>query len=41
MGLQKSEKTSGVQRSYIWNPSTCTIENGKYLGNIIGDSVIK
>ena len=25
---------------YIWNPTACTCENGKYLGNIIGDSVI-
>ena len=24
----------------IWNPSTCTYENDKNLGNIIGDSVI-
>ena len=23
-----------------WNPTTCTCENGKYLGSIIGDSVI-
>ena len=26
---------------YIWNPRTCTCENDKYLGRIIGDSVIK
>ena len=29
------------EKDYIWNPSTCTCENGKYLGSIIGDSVIK
>ena len=27
-------------KDYIWNPRTCTCENGKYLVNIIGDSVI-
>ena len=24
----------------IWNPATCSSENGKYLANIIDDSVI-
>ena len=33
-------KKNMCQRYYIWNPSTCTCENGKYLGSIIGDSVI-
>ena len=27
-------------KNYICNPSTCTCENSKYLGIIIGDSVI-
>ena len=36
----KFEKTSSVKKSYIWNPSTYTCENGKYLGSIIDDSVI-
>ena len=27
-------------KNYIWNPSTCTCENGKYSGSIISDSVI-
>ena len=27
-------------KSYIWNPATCTCENGKYLAIIIDDSVI-
>ena len=30
-----------MQKGYIWNPNTCTCENGKYLRSIIGDSVIK
>ena len=29
-----------AKKSYIWNPSTGTCENGKYLGSIIDDSVI-
>ena len=28
------------EKIYIWNPSTCTCENGKYSASIIGDSVI-
>ena len=28
------------QRSYIWNPATCSCKNGNYLGSIIDDSVI-
>ena len=29
------------ERDYIWNPATCSCENGKYLASIIDDSVIK
>ena len=29
-----------VENDYIWNPATCSCENGKYLGIIINDSVI-
>ena len=29
-----------VKKNYIWNPTTCSCENGKYLANIIDDSVI-
>ena len=28
------------EKNYIWNPGTCTYENGKYLGSIIDDLVI-
>ena len=28
------------KKDYIWNPRTCTCENGKDLESIIGDSVI-
>ena len=29
-----------MKKYKVWNPSVCTCENGKYLGTIIGDSVI-
>ena len=28
------------KKYYIWNPATCSCENGKYLARIIDDSVI-
>ena len=28
------------EKYYIWNPSTCTWENGKYLASIMDDSTI-
>ena len=28
------------EKDYMWNPATCSCENGKYLTNIINDSVI-
>ena len=28
------------EKYYIWNPSTCTWENGKYLASIMDDSAI-
>ena len=30
-----------VEKDYIWNPATCTCENGEYLASIIDDSAIK
>ena len=27
-----------MQKSLYWNPATCSQENGKYVGRIIGDS---
>ena len=26
------------EKHYIWNPDTCSCENGKYLANIMDDS---
>ena len=31
---------ASVKRNYIWNPATCSCENGKYLANIMDNSVI-
>ena len=28
------------EKEYVWNPSTCICENGKYLGNVMDDSAI-
>ena len=28
------------EKDYIWNPATCSCKNGKYLANIMDDSVI-
>ena len=28
------------EKGYVWNPSTSTYENDKYLGNIIDDALI-
>ena len=29
-----------VKKDYIWNPSTCSCENGKYLATIIEYSAV-
>ena len=26
-----------VEKDYIWNPSTCSCKNGKYLASIMDD----
>ena len=31
---------SVCERDFVWNPSACNCENGKYLASIIDDSVI-
>ena len=28
------------KKVYIWNPATCSCENGKYVESIIDDSVV-
>ena len=33
------EHNSG-KKDYIWNPATCSCDNGKYVGSIIDDSLI-
>ena len=34
------KKHDMYEKDYIWNPSTCSCKNGKYLASIIDDSVI-
>ena len=34
------EEHSVSEKGYFWNPATCSSENGKYVGNIIGDSIV-
>ena len=36
----KLRKHQVCEKNQVLNPSVCTCENGKYLGTIIGDSVI-
>ena len=36
----KKKKHHGCDKDYIWNPTTCTCENGKYLASISDDLVI-
>ena len=30
-----------LEKYYLWNPATCSCKNGKYLENIMDDSVIR
>ena len=39
-GCNNPKEQRVCKRSYIWNPATCSCENGKHVENIIGDSVI-
>ena len=38
--LCECKKRRVCQKDYIWNPSTCICENGKYLASIMDDSAI-
>ena len=40
VSVKIKKKHHARKKSHIWNPSTCTFENGKYLGSVVGDSVI-
>ena len=40
VSVWKSERTSGVQKYYIWYPAVCNCKHGKYLVKVIDDSVI-
>ena len=34
------KKRHVCEKDYVWNPATCSCENGKYLANIMDDSAI-
>ena len=34
------KKCYECEKDYIWNPTTCSFKNGKYLGSIMDDSAI-
>ena len=38
--MKKSKKHCAWKKDYIWNLTTCSCENGKYLASIIDNSVI-
>ena len=40
MNVNVSEKHNICEKEYIWNPAICSCENGKYLANIMDNSVI-
>ena len=35
------KKHNTCEKGYIWNHTTCSSKNGKYLANVMDDSVIK
>ena len=37
----KNPKEHHVSKKFKWNPAICSCENGKYLGSIIDNSVIR
>ena len=40
MSQRECKKHIICQKCYIWNPATCSCENGKYLASFTDDSVI-
>ena len=38
--IAKNVMCNVCEKNYIWNPSTCNFENGKYLASIMVDSAI-
>ena len=39
INVNVSVKNHVYEKDYIWNPSKCSCENGKYLASVIVDSV--
>ena len=40
VGVKICKNIMCTKKEYIWNPVACSCGNGKYLGNIIDDSLI-
>ena len=38
--LYECKKHHVCEKDYIWNPNTCSCQNGKYLASIMDDSAI-
>ena len=41
INVNVSVKTNAWHKDFIWNPTTCSSQNGKYIANTMDDSVIK
>ena len=40
INVNVSVKSVIYVKNYLWNPATCSCENGKYLASIMDNSVI-
>ena len=40
INIDVSKKRNVYEKDYIWNPATCSCENGEYLGSVMNDSAI-
>ena len=40
VNVDVSVKNIMCEKDYIWNPTSCSCENGQYLANTIDDSVM-
>ena len=38
--LYQCKKCHVGEKDYIWNPATCSCQNGKYLASTVDDSAI-
>ena len=40
INVDVSVKNNICEKDYVWNPASCNCQNGKYLTNIMDDSVM-